>query len=332
MRLIEQVWFQNHRAKYWLMPLLFPLTCLFAFISWVRRLLFKCKVKPTVKLAKPVIVVGNIGIGGNGKTPIVLFLIELCREMGLTPGVVSRGYGGKAPSYPYLLDENSTAEESGDEALMIYQRSKALVCVGSDRIASGEKLIELGCDILIADDGLQHYRLARDIELIVIDGKRRFGNGYLLPAGPLREGQWRLKHADMLINNGGKPELNEVPMTLVPQSVTNLKTGNVIPLDFFIQTNRRINAIAGIGDPYRFFKTLKRAGFSVAIEQGFVDHHQFTEQDFAHFDELPLLMTEKDAVKCKSFAKDNYWYLPVEAQLPELCKALIKERILTFVK
>ncbi|WDE13394.1 tetraacyldisaccharide 4'-kinase [Thalassomonas haliotis] len=338
MRLIEKVWFFRHPAKYLLVPLLLPLTLVFALVSCLRRWAYRLGLKKTGHLDKPVIVVGNIGIGGNGKTPVVIFLVKLCRSLGLNPGVISRGYGGQAGSYPYLLDENSTAEVAGDEPVLIYQRCLAPVAVGADRIASGQLLLEQGCDIIIADDGLQHYRLPRQLELIVVDGKRRFGNGLLLPAGPLREGKRRLKQADCIIYNGvtennlGQEKIHgraeNISMLLAPGSVCHLTTGELLPIAEFLQKFPQVNAMAGIGDPGRFFSTLTTQGFVLNQAQGFNDHHDFSAGEFAHFDEsFPLLMTEKDAVKCREFARDNMWFVPVSAAIPELQQAMLKEKI-----
>lgn len=328
MRLIEKVWFTGHRAKYVLVPLLFPVMLLFILLSKLRLLAFKCGLKKTIRVKKPVIVVGNIGVGGNGKTPIVIWLIELCRLLGLTPGVISRGYGGKAPYYPYMLNEDTTAAISGDEPLMIAKRTQVNVCIGSDRIAAANKLIAAGCDIIIADDGLQHYRLARDIEIIVIDGKRRFGNGLLLPAGPLRESVRRVNTVNYVFNNGSKPHNQEIPMRLLPELFINCKTGEVLTIEAFKAYNSHVNAIAGIGDPARFFHTLYALGLTVYQHQDFIDHHQYKLSDFDDFsDNTPLLMTEKDAIKCTSFAKDNWWYLTVNAQIPVLTQKQISAHI-----
>ncbi len=326
MRLIENVWFKKHRAKYLLVPLLLPLTVLFYLLSTLRRLAFNFGISKSHKLSKPVIIVGNIGVGGNGKTPIVIHLVNLVRDLGLKPGVISRGYGGKAESYPYLLNGKSTAIEAGDEPILIYQRCKVPVAVGSDRVATGQLLIEQGCDVIISDDGLQHYRLQRDIELIIVDGNRLFGNDLLLPAGPLREGQWRLKHSDLVIYNGkAKDEnciatdkseaVNSLTMELAASHICHLQTGKVLPISEFIAQNPKVNAIAGIGDPQRFFTSLKKLNFSIAKQQGFVDHHSFCLEDFKNYDDnTPLLMTEKDAVKCQNFAQLHWWYVPVSAQ------------------
>lgn len=328
MRLIEKVWFKRHRARYILVPLLFPFMLLFILLSSIRLFAYKHNIKKTIKVNKPVIIVGNIGVGGNGKTPIVLWLIDQCRLLGLKPGVVSRGYGGKAPYYPYLLNDNTTADISGDEPLMIAKRTNVDVCIGSDRIAAANKLIEQGCDIIIADDGLQHYRLARDIEIIVIDGKRRFGNDLLLPAGPLREGVGRLNSVNYVFNNGSKPHNQEIPMSLLPEQIINCKTGETLTIEEFKAHHQKINAIAGIGYPARFYSTLRTLGLTVYQRQDFVDHHEYKLEDLTSFsDDNPLLMTEKDAIKCTGFAKNNWWYLTVNAQIPSLTQKQISAHI-----
>ncbi len=334
MRLIEKVWFIHHPAKWLLVPMLLPLSALFWLISSLRRLSFKFGLSKSYQLSKPVIVVGNIGVGGNGKTPIVLYLVELTRSLGLTPGVISRGYGGNAPHYPYLLDENSTSLQAGDEPILIQQRCQVPIAVGSDRIASAELLISQGCDIIISDDGLQHYRLVRDIELVVVDGKRLFGNGLLLPAGPLREGQWRLPLSDLVIYNGDvergsqKSLSPHIQMTLAATELCNLKTAERINLADFIELNSSVNAIAGIGAPQRFFDTLKVNNFVIENQQSFVDHHSFTLADFEQFDDnIPLVMTEKDAVKCRSFCQKNWWYLPVDATFSETEQKVLRDKI-----
>ena len=322
MRLIEKVWFKQHQAKWLVVPLLLPVTLLFFILTLLRRFFYRIGLFPSYQVSAPVIVVGNIGIGGNGKTPVVIFLIEQCKKLGLNVGIVSRGYGGTAPYYPYLLNDTSTAEEAGDEPVLIYKRCNVPVVVGSDRVAAANLLVKQGCNIIVADDGLQHYRLARDIELIVVDGKRKFGNNLLLPAGPLREGKWRLNTVDYVITNEpsatdskDKQALNHLEMLLCPQFVCNLTTGEKVSLQLFIKEHKRVNAMAGIGDPERFFTTLRTQQFIIEHALGFVDHHHFTEDDVSYLSEaIPLLMTEKDAVKCQSFAKEHWWYVPVGAE------------------
>ena len=347
MRLIEKVWFFQHSAKWLLVPLLLPLTAIFWLLSAARRLCFQLGLFNSYAIDVPIIVVGNIGIGGNGKTPVVLYLVEQCLAQGVKVGVISRGYGGEAPHYPYLLNENSTAKEAGDEPFLIYQRHNIPIVVGSDRVASAKLLVEQGCELILTDDGLQHYRLRRDLELIVIDSKRQFGNGLLLPAGPLRESLWRLNTVDALIFNG---EMNteikslkienilKINMILAASKVVNLKTDQCLTITDFQQTylsenNQYINAMAGIGDPSRFFKTLTDIGFSLHKTVGFVDHQEYNENQFTDFsDEIPLLMTEKDAVKCKNLAKENYWYLPVDAQIQQQQILPLLTRIFDKVK
>ena len=334
MRLIEKVWFENHKAKYWLVPLLIPLTVLFFFLSVARKILFRLGIFKSYQIDKPVIVVGNIGVGGNGKTPVVVHLVELMQSLGLKPGVISRGYGGKAARYPYLLDSESTTEHAGDEPILIYKRCQVPVAVGADRVANARMLIEHGCDVIISDDGLQHYRLQRDVELIIIDAKRLFGNGLLLPAGPLREGTSRLQSADLVIYNGHYPqaERNNNPslsMSLAAIEVIHIKTAKKMAITDYLKQSKSVNAIAGIGDPQRFFDTLESLGFKLLRQQGFIDHKLFKLDDLIQFEiDLPLLMTEKDAVKCQNFAQDNWWYLPVNAQLSELDQ----QTLLTCIK
>jgi tetraacyldisaccharide 4'-kinase len=334
MRLIEKVWFYGHPSKWLLVPLLLPFSVIFWLLSAFRRLCFSIRLLKTPTLRKPVIVVGNISVGGNGKTPVVLYLVDLLKQLGKTPGVISRGYGGHAPYYPYLINDLSTAEQAGDEPILIYRRCKVPVVVGSDRNASANLLIKGGCDIIISDDGLQHYRLSRDIELVIVDGKRLFGNGLLLPAGPLREGQWRLSSSNLVIYNGQRDDsvchknLTSLTMTLGAEEVCNLSTGQCVSITEFINSYPGVNAIAGIGAPQRFFGTLIDKQFNLLNTQSFVDHHRFSLADFSQFDDtVPLLMTEKDAVKCQAFCLSNWWYLPVDASFNTKGKQLLKNTI-----
>ncbi|MGB1263038.1 MAG: tetraacyldisaccharide 4'-kinase [Cognaticolwellia sp.] len=326
MRLIEKVWFQSHPAKWLLVPLLLPLTVIFTVLSFLRRLAYQIGLIKQIKMSVPVVVVGNIGIGGNGKTPVTLYLVHKLTKQGIKVGVVSRGYGSKAPYYPYQVTKQSSAKQAGDEPLLIFQRSGVPVVIGADRVAGCQQLIDQGCQLIIADDGLQHYRLARDVEFIVVDGKRLFGNGLLLPAGPLRESKRRINKSDCVIVNGEsqwqKPEskvtVPSLTMQLSAQQVVNVNSGERVALNTFLAEyladNHQVNALAGIGDPQRFFTTLEQYGFSIVNAKGFVDHQAFSTQDLQAFaSDIPLLMTEKDAVKCADFAQSNYWYLPVDA-------------------
>ena len=319
MRLIERVWFEKHSARYVLVPLLLPLSCVFFVLSKLRKLAFKLGIKSSYQANMPVIIVGNIGVGGNGKTPLVLWLVELLIAQGYKPGVIARGYGGKAPHYPYLINSDSPVEYCGDEPYLIYHRTKVAVCVSPNRQQSIELLEEQGCNIIIADDGMQHYKLNRDVEIAVIDGKRRLGNGFLLPAGPLREGPNRLKQTDYVICNSGAAQQGEITMSLTPGCFINIGSDVKLSPSDFMAAYPRVNAIAGIGAPQRFFDTLTSLGINISHTQGFVDHHQYQASDFEQLPDahLPVVMTEKDAVKCQHFNLSQAWYLTVDARLPE---------------
>jgi len=335
MRLIERVWFDGHKAKWLLVPILLPLSALFWLVISIRRFCYQMGIKKSSKVSSPVVIVGNIGIGGNGKTPLTLFLIEQLMQRGIKVGVVSRGYGGQAPYYPFQLSETATADQVGDEPLLIYQRTGVDVVVGPDRVAAAKRLVELGCEIVIADDGLQHYRLARDYEFIVVDGRRTFGNKLLLPSGPMRETCARLASVNCVVVNGELEGDLNVPfhhMNLLAQRITNVATGESMSVTNFKQQHTKVNAIAGIGDPKRFFTTLINNNFELAAERGFVDHQTYTESMFTEFDEsLPLVMTEKDAVKCTSFAKKHWWYLTVDATFTDHSKDRIIHDILKLI-
>ncbi|WP_372881339.1 tetraacyldisaccharide 4'-kinase [Psychromonas sp.] len=304
--------------------LLFPLALLFKIISLCRRGLYRKGVFKSYKSNLPVIIVGNISVGGNGKTPFVIWLCEKLIDAGHKPAVISRGYGGKSSAYPLLVDENITGKEAGDEPLLIYKRLGIPVVVDPVR-SNAVKYLEqhLPVDIIISDDGLQHYALQRDIEIVIIDGKRRFGNQHVMPMGPLRETLSRLNSVDFLINNG-EQHANEHTMLLKAQPCRRVDghEGQLTAKD-------KVNACAAIGFPARFFDTLKQQQFEILKAVGFNDHHAFVKDDFAQFDtSIPLLMTEKDAVKCTFFAQQNWWYLPVSAELP----AAFEQQLLSRIK
>ncbi|KUI99796.1 tetraacyldisaccharide 4'-kinase [Vibrio sp. MEBiC08052] len=309
--MIEDIWFKNHFAGRLLAPILWPLSLLYRWISEARRKSYQQGHKQTYRAPVPIIVVGNITAGGNGKTPVVVWLVEALQQMGMTPGVISRGYGGKAPQYPLLLTQETPVHHCGDEPKLIHQRTGAPVAVAPHRADAVQALLTQGVNVVVADDGLQHYALARDIEIVVVDGQRRFGNQRFIPYGPLRESLHRLTSVDFVINNGGSPEGNEIPMTLVPQQAVHLCSG--IRRD--VEQLGKLTAIAGIGNPSRFFQTLLQLGASLVATRGFADHYQYSARDIEGIAEEAehVIMTEKDAVKCLPFAQDNWWYLPVSA-------------------
>lgn len=294
-----------------------PLRALAACYGWIvrrRRRAFVRANQAQPPRGLPVVVVGNLSIGGAGKTPLVMALVDGLRARGWRPGVVSRGYGGKAPGPERVLPGSDPARV-GDEPCLIAGRSQAPVAVARRRRAAVE-LLELSreVDVVIADDGLQHYALPRAVEILVIDGRRRFGNGLLLPAGPLREPLERAASCDFRVVNGDPADAGEVPMQLLLGDAHALDDAAHRPLHEF--AGQRVHALAGIGDPERFFAALRAHGIDV-VPHPFPDHHAFRAADLRFAEALPLLMTEKDAVKCRAFAAPGRWYVPVRGVLPE---------------
>ncbi|MEO7431192.1 MAG: tetraacyldisaccharide 4'-kinase [Dokdonella sp.] len=266
------------------------------------------------RLGVPLIVVGNLTAGGSGKTPLTIALVEALRLRGWKPGVVSRGYGGSQRE-PLLLDDLTTPARVGDEPCLIRQRTGVPVAVGRDRHRAAMLLLERGVDVVIADDGLQNPALARDMEICVVDGQRRFGNAQLLPAGPLREPLVRLAELSLKVCNGGVAQAGETSMRLVgDMAVPVALSSGVRPLESF--SGERVHAVAAIGNPQRFFDGLRTHGIEV-IAHAFADHHSFAASDLTFGDALPVLMTEKDAVKCIAFASPDFWCVPVRAELPD---------------
>ena len=306
-------------AKIWsgespLWRLLLPLSWLYGLVSGIIRLCYQLGLKKAWRAPCPVVVVGNLTAGGNGKTPVVIWLVEQLQRQGIRVGVVSRGYGGKAESYPLLLDANSTTAQAGDEPVLIFQRTGAPVAVSPVRVDAVKALLAAhDLQLIVTDDGLQHYRLARDKEIVVIDGVRRFGNGWWLPAGPMRERASRLSSVDARIVNGGEAQSGEIPMTLRPGEAVNLLTHERRQ----VSDLQNVVAMAGIGHPPRFFATLNECGLQPVRTVALADHKALTEADVQALVEpgQQLIMTEKDAVKCRRFAQENWWYLPVDAVL-----------------
>jgi tetraacyldisaccharide 4'-kinase len=280
-----------------------------------------------------IVIVGNITVGGSGKTPLVVRLCRLLRQAGLAPGVVSRGYGGKEGSLR-LVSPASDPAEVGDEPVLIARQAKVPVFVSADRCAAARALLKRQVNVIVSDDGLQHYRLPRNVEICVIDGTRGLGNGRLLPAGPLREPPERLRSVDYVVINGEgaplPPGIEASHMTLTGGQVRSLDDGQTWRLAQF--GGCQVNAVAGIGNPARFFDLLRHARIKV-IEHPFPDHYRFRRSDFDSMDdELPILMTEKDAVKCRSLGLKNAWYLPVEAHLPPDWEHAFLQRVVRELK
>lgn len=319
-RWIESVWYENRPLA---RAVLSPLSYLFCYLAKRRRAKLSLEQQD---FPVPIIVVGNITVGGTGKTPLVIWLIEQLREAGYHPGVVSRGFGGKQTAV-HLVQAQDSASEVGDEPLLIVQRTAVPLVIGRQRNAAiAHLLAQTDCNLVIADDGLQHYRMQRDLEIAVLDGARRFGNGYCLPAGPLREPPQRLQECDFVVTNG-TAKSGEYAMQMQGSKLLALAGSKQQSLS--VLNGQTVHAVTGIGNPARFFTSLKQAGLSL-IEHAFPDHHAFAASDLNFADDLSILMTEKDAVKCRDFPAgiiNKAWYLPIEAHLEAAFAAQLLQRL-----
>ena len=320
---IDNIWYSPRWYHWPVIVLLLPLTALFWVLSALRRMLFRLHIKPSVEIPVPVIVVGNISVGGNGKTPLVVYLAKRLRQQGYHPGVLSRGYGGKNASYPMTVEQSSKVAVVGDEAILMRQHINCPLVVDPVRPRGAMQLVDTHkCNLIICDDGLQHYALNRDIEMVVMDGQRRCGNKMLLPAGPLREGSWRLDTVGFLVLNGGLATKGEYLMSLEAGKLINVKNPNK-SLSISSLTSP-VTALAGIGNPQRFFSLLQKKQVNIKNQISFVDHHAFSKED------IPsglVIMTEKDAVKCTQIAHDDCWYLPVSASLTSQFESQLLQKL-----
>jgi tetraacyldisaccharide 4'-kinase len=314
-----------------LSALLAPLSLLFRAASALRRGLYRVGVLRVHALGVPVIVVGNINVGGSGKTPLALCIARELGSRGWRPGLVSRGYGGTGGA-PRRVRADSSPDEVGDEPVLL-ARSGLPVWVGRDRAAAGRALIaeNSDCNVLIADDGLQHYALKRDVEIAAVDGRRGFGNGMALPAGPLREPISRLDEVDAVVRLGDKPGRlsgREFEMVLVGNRFVRVNNSAIaVGADTF--AGEDLHAVAGIGNPERFFAYLRTLGIA-ATAHVFPDHHRYTPRDIALPGATAILMTEKDAVKCAAFADDRCWALPVAGIVDPSLITLVEEKLRGF--
>lgn len=320
-------WVVEHWYKASLLGLcLLPLSLLYEGAVRCRKKLYGRGWLTTCSLTVPVIVVGNITVGGTGKTPLIIWLAKFLKEAGYRPGIISRGYGGQSQQWPQRVNADSDPKMVGDEALLIAILTACPMAVAPFRADAGRLLLkETDCDVILSDDGLQHYALNRDIEIAVIDGERRFGNGYCLPAGPLREPITRLNDVDFIVVNGEKSEEYEFSMRMEGDCAVNLVTGQRKVLQEFAAGG--CHAVAGIGNPGRFFKQLESEGLA-CITHAFPDHHPFQSKDIEFGDGLPVLMTEKDAVKCSHYVGIQHWSIPVTA-VPE---AGFAERLINLLR
>ena len=326
---LERLWYEDSAG----VALLAPLGWIYAALSGARRGAYGLGLLRPRRLTRPVVVVGNLTVGGTGKTPLTIYL---ARELGaakLKVGIVSRGYGRRGGDARYV-HADSDWRDVGDEPVIIARRTGCPTMVAADRVAAARTLIARGADVILSDDGLQHLRLPRDCEIVVIDGSRGFGNGRLLPAGPLREPAAALGRADVVVVNGepahGALEsllpAGALSMRLVAQPAVRLD-GRAGPRELAAFRGQRVHAVAGIGNPQRFFRELSAHGIEV-IAHPFPDHHPFTAHELAFADELPILMTEKDAVKCAPFANARLWCVPVSAAFSDSDAQALRARVL----
>ncbi len=316
---LERIWYRSEPPP----RVLRPLAALYGRIADARA---RRQHASAQSLPVPVIVVGNIAVGGTGKTPCVLWLVQCLRELGYTPGVISRGYGGSGP-FPRLVRADDTAAICGDEPLLLVQRTAVPLAVAPDRLTAARLLLsqQPQVDVLICDDGLQHYRLARDLEFCVIDGARGYGNGWRLPAGPLREPPSRTQRVSRVLVNGADATsygVNALRFDLRLDDAVNLSTGEQRPLSAFVDAP--LYAIAGIGNPQRFFNALREHGLDIQA-QAFEDHHVYSAADLVRTDDAVLLMTEKDAVKCRQFALPNLWAVPTTLHFDEAVEMRMRQ-------
>ncbi|HWD31269.1 tetraacyldisaccharide 4'-kinase [Pseudomonas caricapapayae] len=302
-------WYTGHPA----LSVLRPLEALYRRVVLRKRARFLAGESVSYRAPVPVIVVGNITIGGTGKTPMILWLIEHCRQQGLRVGVVSRGYGAKPAQLPWRVNAEQSAAEAGDEPLLIVQRSGVPLMIDPDRSHAVQALLASEpLDLILCDDGMQHYRLARDLELVLIDAARGLGNRRCLPAGPLREPVERLQAVDALLYNGATSDREDgFAFVLQPTALVNVRSGERRALDHF-PPGQAVHAVAGIGNPQRFFNTLLGLNWQ-PVPHPFADHAEYSAKALSFTPALPLIMTEKDAVKCRAFAADDWWYLAVDA-------------------
>ena len=303
---LNRIWYDGAAPPWWLLPL----SLIYGAAAGSRRYLYAKHLRKSTRVSSPVVVVGNLSVGGTGKTPLVCWLVAHLSDLGYKPGVVTRGYGGSSGGVR-LIDPSDDPNVVGDEPILLARRTGVPVAVGRNRPAASQLLVNAGCDVVVSDDGLQHYALARDCEIVVIDGDRRFGNGWLLPAGPLRETPARMADADAIVVNGGRALLDgAMSMRLEAKSALRLLGNIAKPLDEF--AGRSVHAVAAIGNPERFFNMLRAHGIEV-VGHPLPDHARLRIGDISFADERPVLMTEKDAVKCAGMAGMQHWYVPVTA-------------------
>ena len=330
---------QRSFMKFWQI-LLLPLSFLFALIVITRRFLYHIGVKKIIHNKVPVIVVGNIMVGGSGKTPLTIALAKHLNHQNFCVGIVSGGYGGTHKNGNLIVTPDTLVSLAGDEPVLLAKQTQAIIVVNKDRVSAVKKAVDLGANVIISDDGLQHYRMGRKIEIALIDSTRGVGNSFLLPSGLLREPVSRLKSVDFIVHHHrmGKQatyphclqnklkQSNVYSMNLVPTTLVNALTSKQITISDLLKQAKKVHTVAGIALPDSFFAQLKALGFEV-IEHRFSDHYVFSKTDFETMTDYPILMTQKDWVKCVDFANNDMWYLSVDAQLEEAFLTQITKKI-----
>lgn len=306
----------------WQAKLLLPFEALYRLIIALRKQAYDYGILKTTALPVPVWVIGNLTVGGTGKTPLVIAIAQWLQTQGYKPGIISRGYGAKIKTYPHLVNLTDEAKSVGDEPLLLAEKTHCPVVIDPNRIRGASLLLTKEVDIILSDDGFQHYALQRDCNILVVDGERRYGNQHCLPAGPLRESLKANQRASLIVCNGGEPLPHEYAMKIKPTGIQSLTTSKVLKLTEF----NKVHGVAGIGNPQRFFNLLVKLGFEV-IPHSFSDHHAYSAQELNFGDELPLIMTEKDRVKCRTFAQAHWWTLLIESELPSAFWQALKLRL-----
>ncbi len=336
MKSLDTYWYDSNLVAL----LLRPISWFYCFIVYIRKKGYQLKLIKSFPTNKPLIVVGNIAIGGSGKTPLLIALCDYLQLNGYKPGIVSRGYGGSVTGVKQVLHDDA-ASLVGDEPLMIYHKTMLPVVVGADRVAAVEYLLNHNkCNVVLSDDGLQHYRMARDLEICVVDSVRGHGNEHCLPAGPLREPLSRLKDVDIVVYSGidsdiASAEVDSYSLDFVGLNRLNsdekYTVASSISSSISLLKGKTIHAVAGIGNPTRFFQQLRDNGLTI-VEHAFSDHHVYQQSDFSGWDDECILMTEKDAVKCNDFSLTDAWFVNVKATFSASLELKLADKLLPLLK